>query len=53
MMDPLAPQPMTPEHVDDLVRRAREQQHRVHTEHQRKMVAASREAYRIARRSGR
>lgn len=52
-MDPLEPQPMTPEQIADLVRRARTSQHRVITERQRKMVSASREAYRIRRRSGR
>jgi len=53
MTDPLQPQPMTLAEIADLVRRARKSQHRVMTESQRKAVAASREAYRIRRRSGR
>lgn len=48
----LAPCPMTPEQIADLVKRARLAQHRVMTASQRKAVAASRDAYRIMRRRG-
>lgn len=48
---PLAPQPMTPEQIADLVERVRES-HRVMIASQRKAVAASRDAYRIMRRRG-